>query len=122
MKFNPTLRKQVGKFKDYIILVEGKKGVTAMKQFGFEKVFAIHITGVPLRERIEQISSTLNKKDKVCILTDLNKKGKKLYMLVKALLQEYNAKLDSTLRGILIKSRVKHIEDMSKFMKQVEDI
>jgi len=122
MKFNPQLKQQIEKYKDYVILVEGKKDSTAMKYFGFEKVFSIHLTGIPLRKRIEQISSTLNKKDKVCILTDLNKKGKKLYMLIKSLLQENNVKLDSTLRGILIKSRVKNIKDMPKFMKQVEEI
>ncbi|MBU0761203.1 MAG: toprim domain-containing protein, partial [Nanoarchaeota archaeon] len=85
MKFNPKLKNDVEKFKDYAILVEGKKDVSALKNAGFDKVYAIHVTGVGLRERIEQIAEGIEdrKKTKVCILTDLDRQGKKLYMLIK---------------------------------------
>ena len=49
-------------------------------------------------------------------ITDLNKKGKKLYMLVKPLLQEHKVKLDSTLRGILIKSGITKIDSVIRTM------
>jgi 5S rRNA maturation endonuclease (ribonuclease M5) len=122
MRFNPQLRQQIEKYKDYVILVEGKKDVNAIKTFGFKKVYAIHQTGVSLRESIEEISKHVEKKEKVCILTDLDKKGKKLYILIKPILQELGIRLDSSLRGILIKSGISHIEGIHTFMKKVEQI
>jgi len=122
MKFNPRLKQDIEKFKDYVILVEGNKDAATLKYLGFDKVFAVHQTSVPIRNRIEQIISHLDKKDKVCILTDLDKKGKKLYMLIKSLLQEHNVKVDSSLRGLLLKANLSHIEDITKFMKQIEQI
>ncbi|MBU1103037.1 MAG: toprim domain-containing protein [Nanoarchaeota archaeon] len=124
MKFNPKLKNDVEKFKDYAILVEGKKDVSALKNAGFDKVYAIHVTGVGLRERIEQIAEGIEdrKKTKVCILTDLDRQGKKLYMLIKPILIELGVKVDSTLRGILIKARLSHMEGFEKFMDKVEEI
>jgi 5S rRNA maturation endonuclease (ribonuclease M5) len=123
MKFNPRLKQELEKYKEYIILVEGKKDVSALKILGFEKVYAIHKTGEKVRERIEFIVKEIDrKKEKVCILTDLDKKGKKLYMYVKPILQELGVKLDSSLRGLLIKARVSHVEGFASFMKKVENI
>jgi 5S rRNA maturation endonuclease (ribonuclease M5) len=122
MKFNPRLKNDLEKYKDYVILVEGKKDVSAMKDSGFEKVYAIHQTGTSLRERIEEISSNIERKERVCILTDLDKKGKQLYMIIKPILQELGIKVDSSLRGLLIKAGVSHIEGFYTFMKKVEKI
>jgi 5S rRNA maturation endonuclease (ribonuclease M5) len=122
MKLNPQLKNQIEKYKDYVIIVEGKKDLHALKQFGFEKVYVLHKTSIPLRERVEQIMSNTDKKDKICILTDLDKKGKKLYIFIKPIFQELGAKLDSSLREILIKSKISHIEGMGKFMQQIESI
>ena len=124
MKFNPRLKHEIEKYKEYVILVEGKKDISALKSAGFEKVYAIHKTGVGLRERIEQIAEKIQdkKRTKVCILTDLDKKGKKLYMLIKPILQELGIKLDSSFRGLLIKARMSHMEGISNFMKKVEEI
>ena len=122
MKFNLHLKHEIEKYKDYIIIVEGKKDVNALKYLGFQKVYAIHINSVPLRERIEQISSLINKKEKLCILTDLDKRGKQLYEKLKPILQELGIKLDSSLRGLLIKARVSHVEGLSKFLEKLEQI
>ena len=122
MKFNQRLKQELSRFQDYVIIVEGKKDVIALSNLGFDKVYAIHITGVPLRERVEQISEKINKKDKVCILTDFDKKGKKLYLYIKPICQELGMRLDSTLRGILIKARISHIEGLDSFMEKVGDI
>ncbi|MFH1290536.1 MAG: toprim domain-containing protein [Nanoarchaeota archaeon] len=124
MKYNPKLKNDVEKFKDYVILVEGKKDVAALKNAGFDKVYAIHVTGVGLRERIEQIAEGIKdrKRTKVCILTDLDKQGKKLYMLIKPILIELGVKVDSTLRGILLKAKLSHMEGFEKFMGDVEGI
>jgi len=123
VKFNPRLKADLEKYINYIIIVEGKKDITALKNLGFEKVYAIHSTSVPLRERVEQIvSQHIEKKDKVCILTDFDKKGKKLYLLIKPIFQELGVKLDSSLRGILLKSKISHIEGLDKFMSKIEQI
>lgn len=123
MKFNPKLKQDVEKYINYVVLVEGKKDVAALKVLGFEKVFAVHSTGVSLRERIEQIISEIDlKKEKVCILTDFDKKGKQLYLLLKKELGELGVRLDSSLRGILLKAGVSHIEGLDKFMRAVGKI
>lgn len=124
MKFNLRLKQELEQYKDYVILVEGKKDVSALKSAGFDKVFEIHKIGVGLRERIEQIADGIKdkKRTKVCILTDLDKPGKKLYSLIKPILQELGVKLDSNLRGILIKAKLSHMEGFEKFMKKVDEI
>lgn len=122
MKYNQNLANEIEKFKDYVIIVEGRKDVQSLKSLGFDKVYAIHSTGVSIRERVEQIMLYVDKKDKVCILTDLDKRGKQLYMLLKTTFQELGAKLDSNLRGILIKTKLSHIEGFDKFMNKVESI
>lgn len=123
MKFNPKLKQDVEKYRDYVIIVEGKKDVSSLRVLGFDKVFAIHNTGVPLRERVEQIIRGIDlKKDRVCILTDFDRKGKQLYLLLKREFSELGVKLDSNLRGILLKSGVSHIEGLDKFMEKVGKI
>ena len=122
MKFNPRLKQEMEKFIDYVIIVEGKKDVKALKTLGFEKVYALHETGKPLRERVEEIAEEIGKRDKVCILTDLDKKGKRLYLYVKPICQELGMKLDSRLRGLLIKAQVSHIEGLASFMEKVDRI
>ena len=74
------------------------------------------------RERIEEIASNVLKKEKVCILTDLDKQGKKLYLLTKSILQELGVKIDSSFRGLLIKAKISHIEGLSNFLKKVDEI
>jgi 5S rRNA maturation endonuclease (ribonuclease M5) len=122
MKFNPKLRQDIARYMDYVIVVEGKKDVASLKGLGFEKVYAVHATGVPLRVRVEQIVGELEKRDKVCILTDFDKKGKHLYLLIKKEMSEMGVKLDSSLRGILIKAGISHIEGLYDFMEKIQNI
>tara|TARA_Y100000310_G_C20602544_1_gene773822 strand:- start:47 stop:421 length:375 start_codon:yes stop_codon:yes gene_type:complete len=123
MKFNPKLKHEISTYLDYIILVEGKKDKESLESLGFLRVYTIHETGIPLKERLLQISKEVTKKDKVCILTDFDKKGKQLYLKIKTAFHEIGGvKLDSTLRGILIKSGVSHIEGLSSFMEKVNQI
>lgn len=122
MKFNPKLKQDIGKYKDYVIVVEGKKDVASLKALGFEKVYAIHSTGVPLRERIRELAGMIEKKEKLCILTDFDKKGKQLYFLLKKEFGELGVRLDSSLRGVLLKAHVSHVEGLYEFMKKVEGI
>ena len=122
MKFNPKLKADIEKYKDHVIVVEGKKDVYALKSLGFKKVYAIHQTSVPIKIRVEQISKIIDKKERVCILTDFDKKGKKLYFLLKPMFQELGVKIDSGLRGILLVSKVSHIEGIYNFYKKIENL
>lgn len=122
MKFNPRLKKEIEKYKSYVIIVEGKKDFEALKSSGFQKVYPIHKTSTPLRERVEQIAEKIEKKDKVCILTDLDKRGKKLYVYIKPIFQELGVKIDSNLRRILVKAGLSHIEGISSFLNKVESM
>jgi 5S rRNA maturation endonuclease (ribonuclease M5) len=122
MKYNPKLKQDISRYFDYVIIVEGKKDVHAMKSLGFHKIYAVHETGVSLREKLERIASNIDKKDKVCILTDFDRKGKTLYLLIKSELSQMGVKLDSTLRGLILKSNVSHIEGLTEFMKKVDKI
>ena len=119
MKFNLSLKQEIERYKEYIIIVEGKKDINSLKSLGFEKVYAIHINSVPLRERVEQIINLMDKKEKVCILTDLDRRGKLLYEKLKPIFQELGIKLDSSFRGLLIKARISHIEGIYKFFEKL---
>ena len=118
MKPNNNLQQELERYKSYIIIVEGKKDINALKSLGFQQVFAIHITSVPIKIRAEEIMQCLAKKDKLCILTDLDKKGKQLYLLLKQIFQELGAHLDSSLRSALIKSKLSHIESLPKLLER----
>lgn len=110
--------KQLEKAKPHLIIVEGKKDKDALQHLGFENIFVIHETGKSFGEKIEQIQDLCDKKDKVCILTDFDKKGKQLYLTLKSKLQEAGVRLDNSLRGTLLKEKISHIEGLSHFMKK----
>lgn len=117
---NERILKQIEKAKEYLIIVEGKKDKQALQQLGFEKIFVIHETGKSLGEKIEQIQEMVGK-DKVCILTDFDKKGKKMYFLLKSKLQEIGVRMDNTLRGFLLKQKISHIEGLYHFIKNKDN-
>jgi 5S rRNA maturation endonuclease (ribonuclease M5) len=111
------LKKQIEKAKSYIIVVEGKKDKKALQDLGFKNIFIIHETGKPLYWKIEKIAENCDKKEKVCILTDFDKEGKKLYFLLKEKFQELGIKQDNSLRGALLKEKISHIEGLSTYLK-----
>ena len=117
---NQQLLKDIERAKDYLIIVEGKKDKFALQHLDFENIFVINETGKSLPEKIEQIQQLCDKKTKVCILTDFDKKGKQLYLLLKSKLQEIGVRMDNTLRGILLKERISHIEGLSHNIKNGE--
>ena len=80
MKFNPRLKQDIERFKDYIILVKGNKDTTLMKSFGFDRVFPIHKTSVPLKERIEQICKHIEKRQSLHPHRSKQKRKKTLHV------------------------------------------
>jgi len=118
---NEKLLKELYKAQDYLVVVEGKKDKAALEKLGFFNVFVINETGRSLGENIEEIQGLCGKKDRVCILTDFDKKGKQLYLLLKSKLNEIGVRMDNSLRGFLLKERISHIEGLSKYLKNEED-
>ena len=114
-KMEHELLEEIEKAKKYLIIVEGKKDLQSLKEIGFSKIFVINKTGKSLGEKIEEIRAIIGK-EKVCILTDFDKKGKKLYLLLKSKLQEIGVKQDNTLRGFLLKEKISHIEGLSSYL------
>lgn len=119
MRINPRLKTDIESYLDYVIIVEGEKDVRALKSIGFEKVYPIHQISKPIKERAMEIALQIDKKDKVCILTDFDKKGKTLYLQLKQIFQELGVRLDSTLRGLLLKAGLSHIEGIHKLMENL---
>lgn len=119
MKLNQELKADIEKYKSYVIIVEGKKDVAALNSLGFEKVYPIHLISIPIKERVEQIMLEAGRKAKICILTDFDRRGKQLYFTLKPMFQELGARLDSSLRGLLLKARLSHIEGMHKFIEKL---
>ncbi len=104
------------KVQAYLIVVEGKKDEKALQELGFEYVFVLNEDGKSLYEKIEEIEVLASGK-KVCILTDFDKKGKQLYLLLKKELSTKKVKMDNTLRSILLKNHVSHIEGLASFLR-----
>ena len=121
MKFNPKLQSDIQKYIDYMIIVEGKKQENFLRSLGFEFVFSIYESGVSLNERLIELKKILPKRKKVCILTDLDKRGKKLYFQLKELCKENGIKTDSTLRGILLVGNLGSISKLDEFMKKANN-
>jgi len=121
MNFNlEEIEKKLEKTKDLFIIVEGKKDFLALKELGFKNIFVINELNKSLYEKIEEIEEIAGKK-KICILTDFDKKGKKLYLLLKSELAKRKVHLDNTLRFILLKLKISHIEGLSSFLKNLEN-
>jgi len=112
----PDLEKQFQQAKEHLIIVEGKKDLASLKQLGFKHIFVIHETSHSIYEKIEEIEQKAGKR-KICILTDFDKRGKKLYLLLKSELSKRKVRLDNTFRGVLLKQNISHIEGLASFMR-----
>ena len=114
---NEQLLKHLERAKQHLIIVEGKKDKAALEKLGFENIFVINKTGKSLPEQMEQIQELVGK-DKVCILTDFDKKGKQLYLLLKSKLQEIGVRQENSLRGVLLEQKISHIEGLAHFVEK----
>lgn len=107
------------KYMDYVFIVEGKKDVSALRSLGFDRVYEINGKGLSLKESVERISFFAGK-NRICILTDFDKKGKELYFKIKSILSEMRGvKIDSSFRSVLRKAGVSHVESVDKFLEEI---
>lgn len=116
--------KEISKVKDSLIIVEGKKDKNALISLNIpsKNIFPINEDGRSLYEKIEEIENIAKKTKKSCvILTDFDKKGKQLYLIIKKELSNCGVKINNNLRNLLIKLNISHIEGLdtffNKFMK-----
>ena len=109
------LIKEIEKTKqdNYLIVVEGKKDKTALEKIGFHNIFVLNENGKSILVRIEEI---IKRKEECVILTDFDKKGKKLYNLIKSQFILNGVKMNNRLRNMLLKSHLSHIEGIFTFL------
>ncbi|MEK6816296.1 MAG: toprim domain-containing protein [Nanoarchaeota archaeon] len=93
-----------------LIIVEGKKDVASLKELGLKNVR--QLSG-PLFGTIESIEDR-----EIVLLTDLDAEGKKLYSSLKRQLDRRGVKIDNSLRDLLFKTRLSHIEGLSHYLKK----
>lgn len=110
------LAEAIEKSKKMFIIVEGQKDLQALLKIGFKskKVFVLN-NGNSIKENIEKIIKYA-KRSKVCILTDFDPKGKKLYNVIKKELNRNGIKVDNQLRSQLLKEKISHIEGLATFL------
>ena len=102
------------KSRNYLIIVEGKKDKFALEELGLKNIFVLHEKGKSLYERVEEIF--VLKKEVVFILTDLDKKGRRLYLSIKRILSENGVRLNDSLRYLLYKLGITHVEGLAIFI------
>jgi len=104
-----------------LIVVEGEHDRDALNRLGLERVFILNKTGVSLYNRIDSLIDQLKSKESCVILTDLDKKGKTYYRLIKKELENSGLKTNLHLREILHKTKVSHIEGLATFLEPSVD-
>ena len=100
------------------VIVEGEHDKAALNELGIENIFVLHRTGTSVFTRIEELMANLEKKESCVILTDLDKKGKTYYKLLKKELVQEGFKVNNRMREILTRFKVSHIEGLSNFVKR----
>lgn len=110
------LNKELEKAKDLLIVVEGIKDKHALEKLGFKNIFVINENNKSLNEKIEQLEEVAGK-NKICILTDFDKKGKSLYLKLKSELAGRNVRLDNKFRAVLLNLKISHIEGLASFIE-----
>lgn len=103
-----------------LVIVEGKKDRVALQNIGISNIFVINENGKSIYEKIEQISQCKDKE--VILLTDIDKEGKKIYMLMKKHLSQMNVKMNNKIRELMIKLKISHIEGLDSFIKNYQKI
>ena len=104
-----------------LIIVEGDHDKEALQKLGLENIFVINKTGISLYNRIEEVVNRLGRKEKCVILTDFDKKGRKLYDLLKKEFVKQGIKINNDIRFILLKKRLSHIEGLANFYEHLKN-
>lgn len=106
--------------KGILVVVEGKKDLQALCKLGFKRknIFVLN-NGKSLKENIEKIIKFSEKKKEVCILTDFDQEGKRLYRMIRCELIKIGIKVNNELRNRLLKEKVTHVEGIKNFFENL---
>ncbi len=97
------------RYKNLLVIVEGKKDKIAMNKFGIKNVKTINRA---LFEVVEEINNK-----EVVLLTDLDREGKKLFHVLNSVLQRRRIKVNNKLRNILFRSSLSNIEGLDSYLR-----
>ncbi|MFC1690982.1 toprim domain-containing protein [Nanoarchaeota archaeon] len=104
------------KHSDKLILVEGKKDITALTNLGINETNIVSLSKKDLFNLAEDISK---KHKEIILLTDLDKEGKLLYGKLKKLFDEMGVKVDLTFREWLQNNtKLSHIEGIDTYYEK----
>ncbi len=98
-----------------VIVVEGQHDKSSLLKLGLKNIFVLNKPGASFYSRIEALEK-LAKKKKCAILTDLDRKGSFLYSTIKRNLVREGVKVDDTLRRLLHKAKISHIEGLASYL------
>lgn len=96
-----------------LIIVEGKNDKKALLKLGLENIVSL---STPLYKIVEIVNS--NDEMEVVILTDFDRKGKELYLKIKSMCSQRGIRIDTTLRGLLRRTDLIHIEGLFTFLRR----
>ena len=93
-----------------LIIVEGKKDISALRNLGLKNV-------VEINGNIYEFAESI-KEDEVVILTDLDPEGKKLYSKLMHYFSQKGIKINNKLRNILFKeTKLRQIEGIDTYLE-----
>lgn len=109
---NENIIKNIGTIKDmnYLVIVEGKKDMKTLNNFGINNV--VSLKNRPLFEIVENVNDR-----EVVLLTDLDSEGRKLFNKLRHLLQRRGVKINNILRNNLFRTKLRNIEGLDSYLK-----
>ena len=97
-----------------LVIVEGKKDRKALEEYGITNIQELN---KPLTSIIDNISKT---ESNCIILTDLDKKGKNLFGILKLGLEKQGVKINIDFRQFLFaKTKLRNIEGLTNHFKDI---
>jgi len=98
---------------DWVILVEGKRDVKALKKLGIENV--VEMKGQNYHTIAEKISES---KKGVVLLMDFDEHGERIFQKLQKILPTYGLKTDTYFRERLKETGIKYIEELDRWILQ----
>jgi 5S rRNA maturation endonuclease (ribonuclease M5) len=96
----------LSRYQDVPVIVEGQKDKIALEKLGFANIICLH---GPISQFCEDVAQRTKR---VCILTDLDREGRKLYSQIKANLERNGVRIDDSLRDKIWKTKITQIEGL----------
>jgi len=112
-----SVLKQVQKYPETLVIVEGKKDKEAISKLGFESI--LDISGKTLEETANIVSS--KDVNHVIILTDFDEAGEDKASRLAKLFTHYKIKTVSSIRTLFKSLKISQIEEITSFTKLLED-